>query len=86
MQSAARLKQTLELVCGKWKVVVLTIFWPDTYGSTNSATSRQNYATQADPLRARLRTLLGAAGLKVELFKSTEEYLTRSMPPAPSLS
>src|ERR1700758_3575338 len=31
-----------------------------------------------DPLRARLRTLLEAAGLKIELFKSAEEYLKRS--------
>jgi len=31
-----------------------------------------------DSLRARLRTLLEAAGLKVDLFKTAEEYLTRS--------
>jgi FixJ family two-component response regulator len=31
-----------------------------------------------DSLRARLRILLEAAGLKVELFKSAEEYLMRS--------
>src|SRR5712675_2691590 len=31
-----------------------------------------------DSLRARLGTLLGAAGLKSELFKSAEEYLKRS--------
>jgi len=31
-----------------------------------------------DSLRARLRILLGAAGLEIELFKSAEEYLKRS--------
>jgi FixJ family two-component response regulator len=36
-----------------------------------------------DSLRARLRILLEAAGLKVELFKSAEEYLNRSRPHPP---
>jgi FixJ family two-component response regulator len=37
-----------------------------------------------DSLRARLRTLLEAAGLKVELFKTAEEYLKRSKSNAPN--
>jgi len=36
-----------------------------------------------DSLRARLRILLEEAGLKVELFKSAEEYLNRSRPHPP---
>ena len=37
-----------------------------------------------DSLRARLRILLEAAGLKIELFKSAEEYLTRSKSHSPN--
>jgi FixJ family two-component response regulator len=37
-----------------------------------------------DSLRARLRTLLEAAGLKIELFKSAEEYLKRSKSHSPN--
>ncbi len=37
-----------------------------------------------DFLRARLRILLGAAGLKSELFKSAEEYLKRSESHSPN--
>ena len=37
-----------------------------------------------DSLRARLRILLEAAGLKVELFKSAEEYLKRSKSHSPN--
>ena len=37
-----------------------------------------------DSLRARLRILLEAAGLKIELFKSSEEYLTRSKSHSPN--
>ena len=37
-----------------------------------------------DSLRARLRILLGAAGLKSELFKSAEEYLKRSESHSPN--
>jgi FixJ family two-component response regulator len=37
-----------------------------------------------DSLRARLRILLEAAGLKIELFKSAEEYLTRSKSNSPN--
>jgi FixJ family two-component response regulator len=37
-----------------------------------------------DSLRARLRILLGAAGLKVELFNSAEEYLKRSKSHSPN--
>jgi len=37
-----------------------------------------------DSLRARLRILLEAAGLKIELFKSAEEYLTRSKSRSPN--
>jgi FixJ family two-component response regulator len=37
-----------------------------------------------DSLRARLRLLLKAAGLKIEFFKSTEEYLKRSESHSPN--
>ena len=37
-----------------------------------------------DSLRARLRILLEAAGLKIELFKSAEEYLKRSKSHSPN--
>jgi len=37
-----------------------------------------------DSLRARLRILLEAAGLKIELFKSAEEYLTRCKSHSPN--
>jgi len=37
-----------------------------------------------DSLRARLRVLLEAAGLKIELFKSAEEYLKRSKSHSPN--
>ena len=37
-----------------------------------------------DSLRARLGILLGAAGLKIELFKSAEEYLKRSKSHSPN--
>jgi FixJ family two-component response regulator len=37
-----------------------------------------------DSLRARLRILLGAAGLKIELFKSAEDYLKRSESHSPN--
>jgi FixJ family two-component response regulator len=37
-----------------------------------------------DSVRARLRILLGAAGLKIELFKSAEEYLKRSKSHSPN--
>src|SRR5258708_34660093 len=37
-----------------------------------------------DSLRARLQTLLGGAGLKVEPFKSAEDYLTRTKSHSPN--